>query len=152
MDKRPTVAYNADTQTCSSDSIIFFSCHPTVMCYAVHGNRPGHIVTVVQWSKHMHNSLGHIMPPLIDVSRSAYLLYTVVKYIYTVLTVSKQKDHCLRSTITTCLYKRRSQGLNHHRLRASHMCKPLGYRSPLVYWYYLPCVLQLCKAFTSAIV
>ena len=62
VDKRPAVAYNADTQTCSSGSIVFFSCHPTAMCYAVHGNRSGHIVTVVQWSRHMHNSLGHNAP------------------------------------------------------------------------------------------
>ena len=132
MDKRPTVAYNADTQTCFSDSIVFFSCHQTAiaMCYAVHGNRSGHIVTVVQWSRHMHNSLGHIMPPRIDAPRSADLLYTVVKYRYTVLTVGKHEDHCLRSTITKCLHKRHSRGLNHHRLCASRMCKPLGYRSP----------------------
>ena len=53
---------NVDSQTCSSDSIAVFSCHTTAMCYVVHGNRSGHTVTVVQWSRRMHNPLGHNAP------------------------------------------------------------------------------------------
>ena len=45
-----------------------------------------------------------IMPPRIDAPRSADLLYTVVRYRYTVLTVGKHEDHCLRRPITKAIY------------------------------------------------
>ena len=103
VDKRPAVAYNADTHTCSSGLIVFFSCHPTALCYAVHGNQSRHFVTMVQWSRHMHNSLSlDIMPPRIDAPRSAYLLHTIARY--TVLAVGKHEDHCLRRPITKAIY------------------------------------------------
>ena len=70
------------------------------------------------------------MPPRIDAPRSADLLYTVVRYRYTVLTVGKQEDHCLRSTITKFLQYSHIRGLNHPRVRESPMYKPLGYRRP----------------------
>ena len=82
VDKRQIVAYNSHTQTYSSGSIVFFSCHPTAMCYAVQGNRSGHLVFTVQWSRYKHKPLGHNAPIKIDANTKPIERRPVMKAIY----------------------------------------------------------------------
>jgi len=128
LDKWPAVAYNADTPTC-----FLSSSHATQQLSAMLYMVTDRDILWPSCNGHgICTTHSDIMPPRIDAPRSADLLYTVVIYRYTVLTVGKHEDHCLRSTINKSLHKDHSRELNHHCLRESPMYKTLSYRRPLL--------------------